>query len=149
MPKFGIALIPMIKTKTYYSKKGKLLGIIIWLPVIVMLFFFIKEKVWLGILFIFFYFIFVGIIWFRTRYIIVNNKLLLIRIGPYTHSRFDIEKIKSIKRTKTMFASPANSMDRIEILDRNANCVFISPNNKQAFVKELLKINPTIETNVI
>ena len=139
----------MIKTKTYYSKKGKLLGIIIWLPVIVMLFFFIKEKVWLGILFIFFYFIFVGIIWFRTRYIIVNNKLLLIRIGPYTHSRFDIEKIKSIKRTKTMFASPANSMDRIEILDRNANCVFISPNNKQAFVKELLKINPTIETNVI
>lgn len=138
----------MSDIKTYQSKKGKLLGVFVWLPLIVILFFFIKDQIWLGVLFAALCFIFIGIVWFRTRYIIVNNKILLIRIGPYTHTKFEIEKIKSIKKTKTIIASPANSMDRIEVLDKNSLSVVISPKNKEVFVKELLEINPTIETDI-
>lgn len=80
---------------------------------------------------------------YNISYQIINRKLL-IKCGFFHRTILDISKITSISPTRNMIASPAASLDRIELKYGKWNAVLISPNNKKGFIAELLKINPDI-----
>lgn len=61
----------------------------------------------------------------------------------------DIDKIKSISKTKSLLSSPAASLtDRIELKFGTYDAVIISPKEKKEFIRALVKINPNIKNNL-
>ncbi len=84
---------------------------------------------------------------FKTRYIIDDNKLK-IKCGLIPYKPIDIATIKEIARTKSIISSPAPSFDRIVIKYGKYDEIIISPKDKQNFVKDLLRINPKIVDKV-
>lgn len=76
------------------------------------------------------------------RYIIKDEKLIIWR------TKIDIETIKKIYSTNNPLSSPALSLDRIAVVYNNFDEVLISPKEREAFVQELLKINPNIEVKL-
>jgi hypothetical protein len=92
-------------------------------------------------------FAFVLYLFFKTEYII-DNKELKINCGVFSYKPIAIEKIKEISRSKNIISSPAPSFDRIEIKYGKYNSVIISPKNEIHFVKDLIKINPSIKNNI-
>ena len=60
------------------------------------------------------------------------------------NERIEISKIKKIEKTNSILSSPALSLDRIAIKFNKFDEVYISPKEKQAFVDDLLKVNPDI-----
>jgi hypothetical protein len=87
-------------------------------------------------------------VFFRTTYRINDNNELVIRCGFLYNAVVDISAIKTISRTRNPISSPAASLDRIELKYGKWDSVIISPNDKIAFVNELLKINPNIQHNL-
>lgn len=58
----------------------------------------------------------------------------------------EISTISSVKETNNPIASPAASLDRLEItFGKAASKVLVSPKNKAGFIEHLLKINPNIK----
>ena len=84
-------------------------------------------------------------IFFSTSYSITSNNQLLIKCGFLYRKLVDIDSIKSIEKTTSALASPAASMDRIELKFGKWDSVIVSPEDKQEFVQALLDINPSIE----
>ena len=64
------------------------------------------------------------------------------------NERIDISKIRKIEKTNSILSSPALSLDRIAIKFNKFDEVYISPKEKQAFVDELLNVNPDIEIKI-
>jgi hypothetical protein len=83
-------------------------------------------------------------IFFRTTYRINDNQLL-IKCGFFYKATVDILAITTVSRTRNPISSPAASLDRIELKYGKWESVIISPDDKMAFVNELLKINPNIQ----
>lgn len=82
--------------------------------------------------------------WFTTGYKI-NNELLIIQNGPIK-KRIPIKDIKKITQTKNPLASPALSIDRLEIIyGSDFGMALVSPNDKQKFASLLKSMNPQIE----
>ena len=92
-------------------------------------------------------FAFILHMFFKTRYIIDENKLK-IKCGFIPYKPIDIATIKEIARTKSIISSPAPSFDRIVIKYGKYDEIIISPKDKQNFVKDLLKINPKISNKI-
>lgn len=96
---------------------------------------------------------FVGIIFFiwfvskSTRYIVDGN-LLIVKCMFIVNEKIEINKIRKIEKTNSILSSPALSLDRIAIKYNKFDEVYISPQEKQFFVNELLKINPEIEVRI-
>ena len=84
------------------------------------------------------------------RYIISGNKII-IKLWFISMGSVDILKIKSINRSYNRLSSPASSLKRLSIYrceTNNTLDALISPVREQAFLEELLKINPDIKINV-
>lgn len=81
----------------------------------------------------------------RVSYTIDGDKLKL-RAGLF-HITLDIGKIKSITSKKTLLNgnSFAMSTDRLTILMPHGYKYMVSPRDKEAFIADLLHINPKIE----
>lgn len=62
--------------------------------------------------------------------------------------KIEIKNIKKIYKTRNPLSSPALSIDRIAIVYNKYDEVLISPKDKEQFVEDLLKINPTIEVKL-
>ena len=92
-------------------------------------------------------FAFILHMFFKTRYIIDDNKLK-IKCGFIPYKPIDIATIKEVARTKSIISSPAPSFDRIVIKYGKFDEIIISPKDKQNFVKDLLKINPKINNKI-
>ena len=60
-------------------------------------------------------------------------------------TKIDIKTIRKIYRTNTPLSSPAMSLDRIAIVYNKFDEVLLSPEERDEFINELLKINPNIE----
>lgn len=105
------------------------------------------EGEWIGYLGILMCFLFIFFISRSTRYIIEENQLV-VKCMFIVNERIDISKIKKIEKTNSILSSPALSLDRIAIKYNKFDEVYISPKEKQAFVDELLKINPEIVTTI-
>lgn len=82
-----------------------------------------------------------------TRYVIKQH-FLLYRSGPF-RGRIDIEKIKKIKYFSGLYVpvtmKPALDTKGFIITYNNIEDVYVSPVNREIFLTELLKINPSIE----
>lgn len=82
---------------------------------------------------------------FSIRYIIDGNTLT-VKDGFLSKDDYDIRQIKSIKPTGNALASPAASLDRLEIrFANNRETLLISPKDKQGFITHICQIN----TNVV
>ena len=60
-------------------------------------------------------------------------------------TKIPIQSIYKVYRTRMPLSSPALSLDRIGIVYNKYDEIFISPKEREEFIKELLKVNPTIE----
>ena len=85
---------------------------------------------------------------FSTEYTIMDSGILKVKCGFFYNKRFDINKIKSVAKTRNLISSPAPSLDRIEITYGRFDVIVISPKDKNEFAKELIKVNPKIENNL-
>lgn len=63
-------------------------------------------------------------------------------------TKIDIKSIKKIYSTNNPLSSPALSLDRIAVVYNTYDEILISPKEREAFVQELLKINPKIEVKL-
>lgn len=82
-------------------------------------------------------------LWFGTNYTI-KNSFLKIKYGPF-RSKVDIKKIRSIRRTKSIFTAPALATQRLQLMYNKYEVVDIAPKNESEFLHKLLKINPKIQ----
>ena len=85
---------------------------------------------------------------FRNTWYRIEGNLLQIKSGFIYRSTIDIGTIKRISSTRSFFSAPALSLDRLEVLYNKFDSVLISPENKEEFVDELKKINPSIQTTL-
>lgn len=93
--------------------------------------------------------------YFNTFYTIRNNNLL-IKNSFILNQTIDIQQIKKIVKSNSWEKASALSMDRLEIKYNEKPAVhynfydnvIISPENKEEFIENLLKINPKIEVNL-
>lgn len=80
---------------------------------------------------------------FNTYYLIKDDKLK-IRSGYFFNTEIQISEIRRIETTRTLLSSPALSLDRLEVHYNKYDTVVISPEDKQEFVKQLQRLNPSI-----
>lgn len=82
-----------------------------------------------------------------TRYVI-KDSFLFYRSGPF-RGRIDITKIKKIKRHSGLYVpvsmKPALDTKGFIITYNNFDDVFVSPQDSDAFLQEIQKINPTVQ----
>jgi len=119
------------------SKKDFWLGVLIWIPTgggfmvsLLSAGWFVKSLM-LAVV------IFIGWIWFGTRYYISEGELN-VKCGPFSEIIL-IKDIKSIKKTRNPLSSAALSIDRIEIRYGYSGIVLISPKNKEQFIELIVK----------
>lgn len=82
---------------------------------------------------------------FPIKYIIDGDNLL-IRCG-FQRKRISISQIIYVRRSHNLLASPALSVDRLEIVFKGkyTDSILISPRNRIDFVEDLKAINPDID----
>ena len=132
--------------KIYKSKIDWWLGLVMVYPIFRSVQGIIQGE-WLGYLGLLIILLFIIFISKSTRYIIVENQLT-IKCMFIVNDKIAISKIRKIEKTNSVLSSPALSLDRIAIKYNKYDEVYISPKEKQAFVNELLKINPEIEVSI-
>ena len=70
------------------------------------------------------------------------------KCGFFSYKPIPISKIKELVDTRTLVSAPAPSLDRIEIKYGKSDKMILSPEDKDAFVKDLRRINPKIKNNI-
>ncbi len=86
-------------------------------------------------------------IFFYTRYEISADQRIIVKCGFIRYGSYDISKIVKISDTKSIWAAPAASIDRINIVFTNGKNLVISPKGKKVFLNVLLQINPNIDVD--
>ena len=138
----------------FYSKKGLVLGVIIWGSILFMIgvFLFAPDKsegaseVIVGVSICVITSAFFAWIWFNTYYEIGDEYIKIVS-GPI-RSKVKISSITSIKRTRNPLSSPALSIDRLEVKHGKWDFSLISPKNEEKFCEILLEKNPNIIVNL-
>lgn len=89
--------------------------------------------------------VFVSLLIYPTKYIIDGDSLV-IRCG-FQRRSIPISQITSMRRSHNLLASPALSVDRLEVVFKEgfSDSILISPRNRKAFVEDLKAINPNID----
>lgn len=90
---------------------------------------------------------FILMMFLRTVYMI-SDEQLIVKTGFFSPKIIDIQSIKAVNKTNSPLASPAPSMDRIEITYGKFDSIIISPLDKEAFVSSLKRINNEILSNI-
>ena len=75
-------------------------------------------------------------IWTKTYYVLEDTELR-VKCGFFSDTRMACGSIKRVKESKSLLASSGLSLDRIEIVFGSGGVVYISPQNKQEFLKQL------------
>ncbi len=88
---------------------------------------------------------FMGWIWFKTAYIVLDE-LLVTWSGPF-RNKVPIKYISSIKPTKNILFSPSFSIQNAIILQAGTKRIVVSPKNKKGFIQALLAKNPNIKVS--
>lgn len=78
----------------------------------------------------------------------IDADTLYVKSGFVYRKHLNISRIRSVKRTSSMFSAPAASLDRIQIAYDSFGILVISPKDKENFVKDLLAINPYIKDHM-
>jgi hypothetical protein len=128
--------------KIYKSKIDWWLGLLLIYPIYISVISIVKGQLigFVGLGFV------IGVVLFvskTTRYIIEENQLIVKSLW-IVNERIDVSKIRKIEKTNSILSSPALSLDRIAIFYNKFDEVYISPKEIQAFIDDLLEINPNI-----
>lgn len=78
------------------------------------------------------------------RYVI-DGDVLMIKAGLMGTTKIPISVIKSVEKTHNTLSAPALSLKRLEIRYGKYDFALVSPKDRDAFIKDLLKINPDIQ----
>lgn len=132
--------------KTYKSKIDWWLGLPLIYPIFKSIIAMIEGE-WLGYLGMGLIILIVLFVSKTTRYIINENQLI-VKSMWIVNDKIDISKIRKIEKSNSVLSSPALSLDRILIRFNKFDEVYLSPSEKQSFVKDLLEVNPDIETRL-
>jgi len=132
--------------KIYKSKVDWWLGLVLVYPIFRSVASIIEGE-WIGYIGIVLCLLFVVFISKSTRYIISENHLI-VKCMFIVNDKIEISKIRKIEKTNSILSSPALSLDQIAIKFNKYDEVYISPKESQAFIDELLKINPEIESTI-
>lgn len=91
--------------------------------------------------------VFVFLLIYPTKYIIDGDSLV-VRCG-FQRRTIPISQITSMRCSHNLLASPALSVDRLEIVfkEKSIDSILISPRNRRDFVEDLKSINPDIDTS--
>lgn len=136
----------------FYSKKGPVFGIIMWLANTVLTGSAISVWMQQGlrssesvIAFLLITLSLLGTVcWFTTYYEITERDQIITKSGPFRFPSIPIREIHSITPTNNPLSSPALSIDRLDIQYGAWESMLISPKDKQAFINECLRRNPDI-----
>lgn len=115
---FGGPLVYMI------FREPRWIGLLIWLPLMVLVIYSVTT----------------------IRYAIAGDMLSINSIG--FSSVVPVKAIRRVEETNSLLASPAASLDRLEIVYNKYDSVLISPQDKYAFIDDLKAINPEIEVKL-
>lgn len=89
-----------------------------------------------------------GYMFTTTKYIIDNNSLQ-VKIGVFEYTQVKISNITAVRKTNNPLSAPALSLKRLEVrYGKSFDYILISPKDRDAFIEDLLKINPSIKTDV-
>lgn len=129
--------------KKYYSKIG--IGILLFLIIVIggLSLIMIYQKAWAGLAINIGVSIFIGYI-FSTTYYVIKNRELKVKSGIFVNKTIEIDSIKEISESRNPISSPANSLDRLEIIYNNTNSILISPKDKTGFISHLRDLIPNI-----
>lgn len=106
---------------------------------------FISKGAWPGLLILLAVGIFIAYLMRQTKYTITDTTLV-VKSGFLVHIKIAVSDIVSVTKTDSILSAPANSItDRIEIKYQGKKSVIISPKERNAFLNQLLKINPDIQ----
>ena len=75
-------------------------------------------------------------IWLNTYYVLDETELM-VKCGIGRGTRIAYSSIENVKESKSLLASSALSLDRIEISFGVGGVIFVSPKNKQEFLLQL------------
>lgn len=128
---------------TFYSKKSWGIGALLFIPVAGAFFGAWVEKGFLPALLPLGILILVSWLWFGTRYILRDGKLIT-WAGFIPFPQIKVADIIKIKPTKSFISAPACSLDRILVQYSSSDYLIISPKNKKEFIQALLAENPEI-----
>ncbi len=132
--------------KIYKSKVDWWLGLVLVYPIFRSIQSSLEGE-WIGCVGIVLCLLFIVFISKSTRYIISENHLI-VKCMFIVNDKIEISKIRKIEKTNSILSSPALSLDRIAVFYNKYDEVYISPKDKQAFVEELLIVNPDIEIKI-
>jgi len=106
---------------------------------------FISKGAWPGLLILLLVALFIAYLMYQTKYTITDTTLV-VKSGFMVHIKIAVSDIISVSKTDSILSAPANSItDRIEIKYQGKKSVIISPKERDAFLNQLLKINPDIQ----
>jgi hypothetical protein len=80
-----------------------------------------------------------------TFYEFTKDKKLKVHSGFLYNREIYVNSIRKVKTARGRSASPALSHDRLEIFFSRYGSILISPEHRQEFIDELVKINPRID----
>ena len=83
----------------------------------------------------------------RSTYYELTPELLTIHAGPF-RCRVTLSSITEARAERSILSSPALSRDRLRISRHGAMEIYISPANKDEFVRVLKQFNPEVKTEV-
>lgn len=107
----------------------------------------VSEKEWLGVFVMSSIFLVIVSFMKSFRYYI-GNKTLMMKTAFY-RKEIEVSSIRKITALKNVLSTPfATSFDRLEIFYNKYDSVIVSPKDKEAFIKDLLKINAEIEVKM-
>lgn len=89
----------------------------------------------------------IGLMIQKTEYTI-SEDMLHVKSGFLVNKKIDVKTIRKIEHSKSIISAPALSRDRLLLIYNKFDDILISPNEKQEFIDELLKINPNIEVKL-
>ena len=85
---------------------------------------------------------------FNTRYLIVDNNSLQIKMGWFDWPVIPISEITSIEKSYNPLSSPAPSLRRLKVRYSKNRWILISPKEREKLVKELQLINSEINVRI-
>lgn len=127
---------------TYRSKVDRWLPVSIFSILLIIVVIFLFLQAWLTAGIVLLLILFIAHLFLNTYYTLTVDTLH-ITCGLLYKKHIPLQTIRKIMPVKSVLSSPALSMDKLLIFfDRQQ--VMISPENKEAFLQEIKKLNPSI-----
>lgn len=133
--------------KEYRSKIDVWLVALIAIPFCFAIVFIILQRAWVALLSIVPTIIFLGCLFYHTKYII-NGSALHVKAWFLVNTKIPVSEITSVKQTNNPLSAPALSLSRLEIkYGKHYDYVLVSPKDRKGFLQQLIALNPGITIN--